>query len=92
MAAVLDGVVLSAPVIREPIVAGSGQISSNFTVKSANDLAILMRSGTLPTPLTVIEESVVTGARVKNLDLQPVRIASGFATVVVASRDTKKSR
>jgi preprotein translocase subunit SecD len=55
-AVVLDGVVLSAPVIREPILGGSGQISGNFTVESANDLAILLRSGALPAPLTVVEE------------------------------------
>jgi len=55
-AVVLDGVVLAAPVIREPIVGGSGQISGSFTLESANTLAILMRSGALPAPLTVIEE------------------------------------
>ena len=55
-AVVLDGVVLAAPIIREPIVGGSGQISGNFTVASANHLAILMRSGVLPAPLDVIGE------------------------------------
>jgi preprotein translocase subunit SecD len=55
-AIVLDGVVLSAPIIREPITGGSGQISGNFTVESANHLAILLRSGVLPAPLDVIEE------------------------------------
>jgi preprotein translocase subunit SecD len=58
-AVVLDGVVLAAPVIREPIVGGSGQISGNFTPESANNLAILMRSGALPAPLTVIEERML---------------------------------
>ena len=56
MAVVLDGVVLAAPIIREPILGGSGQISGNFTVESANDLAMLLRSGALPAPLTIIEE------------------------------------
>jgi preprotein translocase subunit SecD len=51
--------VISAPVIREPITAGSGKISGNFTVQSANDLAILLRAGALPAPLTVIEERTV---------------------------------
>jgi preprotein translocase subunit SecD len=58
-AIVLDNQVISAPVIREPITGGSGQISGSFTVQSANDLAILMRAGALPAPLTVIEERTV---------------------------------
>ncbi|WP_426442979.1 protein translocase subunit SecD [Bradyrhizobium genosp. P] len=58
-AIVLDNEVISAPVIREPITAGSGQISGSFNVQSANDLAILMRAGALPAPLTVIEERTV---------------------------------
>jgi preprotein translocase subunit SecD len=56
MAVVLDGVVLAAPIIREPILGGTGQISGSFTVESANDLAMLLRSGALPAPLTIIEE------------------------------------
>jgi len=51
--------VISAPVIREPILGGSGQISGNFNVQQANDLAILLRAGALPAPLTVIEERTV---------------------------------
>src|ERR1700737_3042849 len=58
-AIVLDNEVISAPVIREPITAGSGQISGNFTVQAANDLAILLRAGALPAPLTIIEERTV---------------------------------
>jgi preprotein translocase subunit SecD len=58
-AIILDNKVISAPVIREPILGGSGQISGNFTVQSANDLAILLRAGALPAPLTVIEERTV---------------------------------
>ena len=58
-AIVLDGNVISAPVIREPILGGSGQISGNFTVESANDLAILLRAGALPAPLEIIEERTV---------------------------------
>jgi preprotein translocase subunit SecD len=58
-AIVLDNKVISAPVIREPITGGQGQISGNFTVQSANDLAILLRAGALPTPLTVVEERTV---------------------------------
>src|SRR4029078_7417979 len=48
-----------APVIREPILGGSGQISGSFTVQGANDLAILLRAGALPAPLTIIEERTV---------------------------------
>jgi preprotein translocase subunit SecD len=58
-AIVLDNKVISAPVIREPILGGSGQISGNFTVQQANDLSILLRAGALPAPLTVIEERTV---------------------------------
>jgi preprotein translocase subunit SecD len=58
-AIVLDNKVISAPVIREPILGGAGQISGNFTVQSANDLAILLRAGALPAPLTIIEERTV---------------------------------
>jgi preprotein translocase subunit SecD len=56
LAIVLDGLVLAAPIVREPIRGGSGQISGAFTLESANNLAILMRSGVLPAPLTVIDE------------------------------------
>jgi preprotein translocase subunit SecD len=58
-AIVLDNEVISAPVIREPITQGSGQISGSFTVQGANDLAILLRAGALPAPLTIIEERTV---------------------------------
>ena len=58
-AIVLDNEVISAPVIREPITGGQGQISGNFTVQSANDLAVLLRAGALPAPLTVVEERTV---------------------------------
>jgi len=58
-AIVLDNQVISSPVIREPILGGSGQISGSFTVQGANDLAILLRAGALPAPLTIIEERTV---------------------------------
>ncbi|HTK36429.1 MAG TPA: protein translocase subunit SecD [Caulobacteraceae bacterium] len=58
-AIVLDGKVLSAPVINEPITGGSGQISGNFTTESANDLALLLRAGALPAPLKVEEQRTV---------------------------------
>ena len=58
-AIVLDEKVITAPNIREPITGGRGQISGNFTVRSANELSILLRAGALPAPLTVIEERSV---------------------------------
>jgi preprotein translocase subunit SecD len=58
-AIVLDDKVLSAPVIREPILGGSGQISGNFTVEGTNTLAVQLRSGSLPTKLTIVEERTV---------------------------------
>jgi len=58
-AIVLDNKVLSAPVIREPILGGSGQISGSFTVESANTLAVQLRSGALPAKLTIVEERTV---------------------------------
>ncbi|MBB6180258.1 protein translocase subunit SecD [Pseudorhizobium flavum] len=58
-AIVLDNKVLSAPVIRQPITGGSGQISGGFSVEEANTLAALLRAGALPAKLTVIEERTV---------------------------------
>jgi preprotein translocase subunit SecD len=58
-AIVLDDKVISAPTIREPITGGSGQISGGFTANSANDLAVLLRAGALPAPLTVVEERTI---------------------------------
>ena len=59
LAIVLDGKIISAPVIRDAIVGGSGQISGDFTFQSATDLALLLRSGALPAPLNIIEERTV---------------------------------
>lgn len=58
-AIVLDNEVISAPVIREAICGGQGQISGNFSVKEANDLALLLRAGALPAPLSILEERTV---------------------------------
>ncbi len=58
-AIVLDGKVISAPVIREAILGGSGQISGGFTFQGAQDLALLLRAGALPAPLTILEERTV---------------------------------
>ena len=58
-AIVLDDKVLSAPVIQSAILGGSGQISGSFTVETANTLAVQLRSGALPTKLTIVEERTV---------------------------------
>jgi protein-export membrane protein SecD len=59
LAIVLDGKIISAPIIRDTIASGSGQISGGFTFQSATDLALLLRSGALPAPLNIIEERTV---------------------------------
>ncbi len=58
-AIVLDGKIIEAPVIREAITGGAGQISGGFTPQSATDLALLLRAGALPAPLTIVEEQSV---------------------------------
>lgn len=56
-AVILDGQVISAPIIREPIEHGTVQISGNFTAQSAKELALLFRTGALPARLTIVEEA-----------------------------------
>ncbi len=70
-AIVLDGKIISAPVIREPILGGSGIISGGFTVEEAKDLSVLLRAGALPAPMTILEERTV------GPDLGADSIASG---------------
>jgi len=76
-AIVLDNKVISAPVIREPITGGRGQISGNFNAQTANDLAVLLRAGALPAPLRVIEERTV------GPDLGADSIRAGLMAVIV---------
>ena len=76
-AIVLDDKVLSAPVIREPITGGAGQISGDFSVDEANTLSALLRAGALPAKLTVIEERTV-GADLGG-DAIEMGIVSGLA-------------
>lgn len=83
-AIVLDGKVLSAPVIREPITGGTGQISGSFTVEDTVVLSALLRAGALPVPLVVIEERTVgpdLGGDV--IEMGIVTGLAGFAAVVV---------
>lgn len=81
-AIVLDGGVISAPVIRSYIPGGSGIISGSFTVQSATDLALLLRSGALPAPLTVLEERSV-GPGLGADSIAAGKLASGVGLVIV---------
>jgi SecD/SecF fusion protein len=82
-AIVLDGKVISAPVIREPILGGQGQISGNFSAESANDLAVLLRAGALPAPLVVVEErSVGPSLGADSIRAGLLSVAAGFILVV----------
>jgi len=78
-AIVLDGKVLTAPTIREPITGGRGQISGSFTAGSANELAVLLRAGALPAPLTIVEERTV------GPDLGADAIRVGIVSILVGA-------
>ena len=83
-AIVLDGKVISAPVIREAIMGGSGQISGGFTFQGAQDLALLLRAGALPAPLTILEERTVgPGLGADSIAAGKVASIIGLALVVV---------
>ena len=84
-AIVLDNEVISAPVIREPILGGSGQISGNFTIEQANDLAVLLRAGALPAKLTPIEQRVVGAGLGQDSIVNGTRAAYLGAALVVLS-------
>ncbi|WP_249689907.1 protein translocase subunit SecD [Stappia sp. WLB 29] len=82
-AIVLDNEVISAPVIREPITGGSGQISGSFTVESANDLAVLLRAGALPAKLSVVEErSIGPGLGQDSVDAGRIAALIGGVLVI----------
>ncbi len=81
-AIVLDNEVISAPVINEPILGGTGQISGRFTVEGANDLAIVLRSGALPARLQIVQESSV-GPSLGADSIRAGTMASVIAVVAV---------
>nr|WP_249206128.1 protein translocase subunit SecD [Helicobacter kayseriensis] len=84
MAIVLDGKVYSAPVIRERIGGGSGQISGNFTPQEASDLAIALRSGALSAPVQVIEKrSVGPSLGADSIKASMIALFSGFVLVLI---------
>jgi preprotein translocase subunit SecD len=83
-AIVLDNQVISAPVIREAITGGRGQISGRFTAGSATDLAVLLRAGALPAPLTVVEErSVGPELGADAIRAGAIALTVGFVLVIV---------
>ena len=84
LAIVLDGKIISAPVIRDTIASGSGQISGGFTFQSATDLALLLRSGALPAPLDIIEERTVgPDLGQDSIDAGMIALVIGFVLVIV---------
>jgi protein-export membrane protein SecD len=84
LAIVLDGKIISAPVIRDTIASGSGQISGGFTFQSATDLALLLRSGALPAPLNIIEERTVgPDLGQDSINAGMIALAIGFLLVII---------
>jgi len=84
LAIILDNKIISAPVIREAITGGNGQISGNFTFQSATDLALLLRSGALPAPLSIIEERTVGPDLGKDsIDAGTIALIIGFILVIL---------
>jgi preprotein translocase subunit SecD len=81
-AIILDDKVLSAPNINEPILGGQAQISGNFTVETANQLAVSLASGKLPVKLNVIEERTI-GPELGKDSIEKGIIASIVATLAV---------
>ena len=83
-AIILDGKVLSAPVIQEPIIGGQARISGSFSVESANQLAISLRSGALPVDLKVVEErSVGPDLGADSINKGIIAMAAGTLAVVI---------
>ena len=84
LAIVLDGKIISAPVIRDTIASGSGQISGGFTFQSATDLALLLRSGALPAPLNIIEERTVgPDLGQDSINAGIIALITGFVLVII---------
>ncbi len=84
LAIVLDGKIISAPVIQDAIVGGTGIITGNFTFQSATDLALLLRSGALPAPLNIIEERTVgPGLGQDSINAGIFALIIGFVLVII---------
>ena len=84
LAIILDDEAISAPVIKDSITGGNGTISGDFTFQSATDLALLLRSGALPTPLTVVEERTVgPDLGQDSIEAGVVSLLIGFLLVII---------
>ncbi len=84
IAIVLDNQIISAPSIREPITGGSGIISGDFSFQEATDLALLLRSGALPTPIEIVEErSVGPDLGQDSINSGTISLIIGFALVIL---------
>lgn len=84
LAIVIDNQVVSAPTIRDAITAGSGQISGGFSVEEANNLAIVLRSGALPAPMSIIEERTVgPDLGQESIDKGIMSLIIGFVLVII---------
>jgi preprotein translocase subunit SecD/SecD/SecF fusion protein len=83
-AIILDGKIIMAPNIREPITGGSGQITGNYSAQQATDLALLLRAGALPAPLSIVEEqSVGPELGADAIKAGALSLAAGFLLVMV---------
>ena len=84
LAILLDNKVISAPQIREPITGGQGNISGNFSPEAANDLAVLLRAGSLPAPIKVLEERTVgPSLGIDSIEAGKKALVIGFILVIV---------
>ncbi|WP_272916175.1 protein translocase subunit SecD [Aristophania vespae] len=83
-AIVLDGKIITDPVINSPITGGTGEITGNFTARTASDLALLLRAGALPAPLSVIEQRTI-GPSLGEASIHAgmISLAAGFVLVVI---------
>jgi len=84
LAILLDNRVISAPQIREPITGGQGNISGNFSANAANDLAVLLRAGSLPAPIQVLEERTVgPSLGLDSIEAGKKALIIGFMLVII---------
>ena len=84
LAIIIDDKVVSAPVVRDAITTGNGQISGSFSVEEANNLSIVLRSGALPAPMSIIEERTVgPDLGQESIDKGVISLVIGFILVIL---------
>ena len=84
LAIIIDDKVVSAPVVRDAITTGNGQISGSFSVEEANNLSIILRSGALPAPMSIIEERTVgPDLGQESIDKGVLSLIIGFILVIL---------